>query len=183
MDSLLGQVGLIPDGRGFLANAIDWITKSRVHHVIVAISDTECIGAEPGGVTIRPLEYFPNAIWSRFGLTPEQAKASAEWATEREGRPYNFIDDAIIGFECVTGIIFPKFITNLYDTDKSFQCAQFGDSALSKGAGISVFNDQRPPGTVYPGSFERLFRENGWWTRPDIPPVTTINGHPTLPAL
>lgn len=171
---LLGQVGLIPDGKGFIPNIINWATRSTVHHAIVAISDTECIGAEPNGATIRPLSFFPNAIWSRFPLSDAQAQGSAQWAAEREGRPYNWIDDAIIGIQCVSGVVFPRFITNHYDNDKYYECAQLADAALTHGAGISVFDDNRPPGLVYPGSFEKLFREYGWWTRPELVARTLV---------
>lgn len=171
---LLGQVGLIPDGKGFIPNLIDWATRSTVHHVIIAISETECIGAEPNGAKIRPLTDFPNAIWSQFPLTPEQARATAAWAAERVGRPYNWVDDGIIGIECITGIVFPKFITDRYDNDRSYECAQLADAALTNGAKITVFDDNRPPGTVYPGSFEKLYRQYGWWTRPDLLPRSPV---------
>lgn len=165
---LLGQVGLIPDGNTIIPELIDWATRSTVHHVIIAISDTECIGAEPGGAVIRPLSFFRNAIWSQFDLSPQQAQDTADWARAREGRPYNWVDDGIIGFQCITGIVFPKFVTDHYDNDDSYECAQLADAALTHGANISVFDDNRPPGLVYPGSFEKLYREKGWWTRPDL---------------
>ena len=183
---LTGQVGLIPDGHGLIPELIDWATRSRVHHVIVAVSETETIGAEPGGARIRPLSYYPNAIWSRFPLSAVQAQDCADWARARENRPYNLTDDLLIGLECITGLTLPHVITDRFDSDDSYQCAQLADAALTKGAGITVFDDGRRPGTVYPGSFELYFRLAGWWTRPDLPvklqlkPLTGVHIADTL---
>lgn len=163
--TLTGQIGLIPHGDNFVTRGIELVTRSHVHHVIIAIDDTWCIGAEPHGARIALISDFPTAIWSQFPLTPQQAAGAASWALARNRIPYNILDDALIGIECITGIVFPDWITAHYDNDKSYQCAQLADAALTKGAGIQVFTDGRKPGTVYPGSFEALFLANGWWDR------------------
>lgn len=162
--SKLGQIGLQTKGDTFIPRGIQVVTRSDVFHVVVAISETECIGAQPGGAKIRPIDFTPNLVWSQFDLTPAQAQASADWARAREGRPYSFINDALIGISCGLDFAWPKFITEHYSNDKTYECAQLADAALTLGAGISVFNDGRPFGTVYPGSFEPIFKKNSWWT-------------------
>lgn len=162
MHNQIGQIGLKTEAHGFVEKAVEFVTRSSVHHVVIAISDTECVGSEPGtGVTLRKHDYEP-LVWSHFELTEEQAFACAEWAKSRIGRPYSFINGFFIGL-AMYGIRVPKFIRKRFDNDTHYQCAQFADAALTLGAGITVFDDGRDFGVVYPGSFEQLFKERGWW--------------------
>lgn len=159
---LLGQIGLKTEARGFVEKSIEFVTRSTVHHAVVVISATECISCEPFvGARIRPLDY-DSFVWSNFDLTPEQALGSATWARAREGRPYSFINGFLIGLT-MYGFTWPKSVWHHFSTDKSYQCAQFADAALTLGAGISVFDDGREFGQVFPGSLELLFKKNGWW--------------------
>lgn len=161
MHSQIGQIGLKTEAHGFIEKAIEFVTRSSVHHVVIAISDTECIGAEPGGAKIRLHEY-DNFVWSKFELTPQQATNCANWARARENRPYSFINGFLIGLT-MYGFTWPKSVWKFFSNDRHYQCAQFADAALTLGAGISVFNDGREFGQVYPGSLEQLFKERGWW--------------------
>ncbi|WP_284984287.1 hypothetical protein [Arthrobacter sp. efr-133-TYG-118] len=163
MSGLTGQIGLIPHPGSWIAKAICWFTKSDVFHVVIALDDKTCIGAQPNGVTITPMSAWPTAIWSRFPLTEAQAKGCADWARAREHRPYNFVADAIIGIECRTGVRFPRWITRHFSSDATYECAELADAALTLGAGIQVFTDGRDFGLVYPGSFQQLFKDRGWW--------------------
>jgi len=162
--NLTGQIAIQTKPSDWVTQGIATVTNSDVFHVVIAISETECIGAQPGGAKILPIDYSPNLVWSKFDLTPQQAQACADWARAREHRPYSFINDALIGISCLFGITFPRFITKHFSNDKTYECAQLADAALTLGAGISVFDDSRPFGTVYPGSFEVLFKKYGWWT-------------------
>lgn len=166
-----GQIALIPGGSSWIAQGIELVTASDVCHVIIGIDEEYCIGAEPGGAKIRPISYWDTAVWSRFEFSEAQALACASWARAREGRPYNFIDDALIGIEDLSHLQLPEWFMKGYSTDTSYECAQLADAALSFGAGISVFNDGRLPGQVAPGSFEPFFKERGWWH--DYRAVTT----------
>lgn len=166
MTEHLGQIGLTTEAKSFVEHMIEWVTQSSVHHVVIRISDTECIGANPGGANITPFDYRKDIIWSQFPLTREQAQNCADWAREREGRPYSFINGFFIGMHRLFKIQFPRFITKRFSTDKSYQCAQFADAALTLGAGITVFDDDRLFGAVAPGDLEILFKERGWWTGP-----------------
>lgn len=161
MHSHIGQIGLKTEARGFVEKAVEFVTRSTVHHVVIAISDTECIGAEPGGARIRKHDY-EKLVWSHFEMTTEQAQACADWAKAREGRPYSFINGFFIGLS-MYGIRIPLAIRKRFYNDTHYQCAQFADAALTLGAGITVFDDGRDFGEVYPGMLEKLFKEHGWW--------------------
>jgi hypothetical protein len=69
---LTGQIGLRRHGAGIIAKGIEWATYSHTHHVIVAISETQCVSAEPGGSRIRPMTDYPSIEWSSFDLTEAQ---------------------------------------------------------------------------------------------------------------
>lgn len=167
MSARTGQIGLIPHPTNWVERAVEKLTFSSVHHVIIAISETECIGAEPKGAKIRPITDFPVAIWSEFDYAPGQAQAVADWARDREHRPYNFIADALIGLGIGLGLPMPRFITRLFDGDHFYECAQLADAALLH-AGIQLFETGRGPGSVYPGSFEPVFKLLGFWPS-DLP--------------
>lgn len=166
MDSKLGQVGLTTEAKSFVQHMIEWVTRAQVHHVVIAISETECIGARPGGARIDKIDYRKDIIWSQFDLTPEQAQNCADWARVREGRPYSFINGFLIGVHCLFGIKFPDWITEQWSDDDSYHCSGFADSALTDGAGIDVFTDGRLHGAVAPVSWEKLFKRRGWWSWP-----------------
>lgn len=163
----IGQIGLIYDRKGthrsFVAKAIDWVTRSPVHHVIVCVSEDHCVEAQPGGAVLSPLSKWPNAVWSNFPLTPAQAEGTAQWAIDHIGTPYGFLDDAAIGIGLLlnhwAGFELQRFLSS----DHSLQCAQLADAALTKGGKFKVFDDNRLDGAVYPGSFVPLFKKYGWW--------------------
>lgn len=157
----LGQIGLKTEAKGFVERAVEFVTRSSVHHVVIAISDNEVISAEPGGARIRPHDYS-YFVWSQFEMTDEQAQACADWARAREGAPYSFINGFFIGLS-MYGIRIPLAIRKRIARDTHYQCAQLADAALTLGAGITVFEDGRDFGEVYPGALEQLFKERGWW--------------------
>lgn len=160
---LLGQIAVIPGANTPIQYGICKITGSHCAHVIVCIGDNECIGAEPGGARIRPMTDYPTAIWSKFVFQPGQAQAIADYARAQEHKPYNYFDDAIIGLQCALHFHLPEWVTGKFGDDDSFECAQLADAALQAG-GIQAFTDKRPPGSVFPGSFEFLFIRDQWYT-------------------
>lgn len=171
----IGQIGLIPDPKSWVQREIATITRSNVHHIIVCVSSTHIVEAMPNGVQYSLLTEYDNAIWSDFDLTDEQAQGTADFAISAIGTPYNWLDDVLIGLSCETGAELPKLIRDRLDTGEYYQCAQLADASLTKGGHFTVFDDGRPPGLVYPGSFEHMYRERGWWTRPDLPEKANAN--------
>lgn len=160
---LAGQIGLVPHGHTLIEHGIEYFTHSDVFHVICYLDDDTCLGAQPTGAKIRPNTEFLDAIPSQFPLTPEQVAAAVAWARLREGRPYSWAADGMIAVNEIMGIKTPQFVLERLDSDREYECAQLGDAMLTKGAGIQVFDDGRAPGAVFPGSFEPLFKANGWW--------------------
>lgn len=161
---LAGQVGLCLDGDTFWSRSIERITQSRAHHVVVAYSETMCISAQPGGARLRPVTDFQNAVWSRFELTDYQRQEIRSMAYQYRNTPYNYAGFALIGAEFHLRRQIPGWLARAVSRTQRMECAQLADLMLSA-AGVSVFNDGREPGMIYPGSWERKFLENGW-----IPP-------------
>jgi uncharacterized protein YycO len=138
-------------------------TQSPAFHCGMGIGNGMVISAQPGGVRIEQESVYPGAMWSEFDLSIKQAHDAVDWIKAREGRPYNWVDDAMIGIESVTPLRFPRWMTRHWQNDHYYQCAQLADAALTKGAGLTVFDDGREPGRVSPGSFGALFKARGWW--------------------
>ncbi len=161
MTDYTAQIGLVPHPVRFWPRLIAWATHSTVYHTVLAIDNTRSISAEPGGAVFRPLNYWPDTIWSQFDLTPEQQEDITDWGVRHKNTPYNFLDDAAIGIALVFGMHTPKWVARYLSSDYSLECAQLCDAAYEF-AGRPLFDDGRLPGAVYPGSFEPIWRANGW---------------------
>jgi hypothetical protein len=166
MTTLTGQIGLVVPGTSALSRAIAWWTRSPVSHAVVALSETDCVGSEPGGAKVRPISYFGgDVIWSQFHYTVDERAAVVAWATAHIGTPYSYLTDAAIAVSFLLHNRTPKWIEEYLSSDQVLECAELADMALQS-AGIHLFTDGRLPGTVYPGSFVQFFRTSGWWPSP-----------------
>lgn len=162
---ITGQVGLIPSDGQFKGQVVAWASRSRWSHMVVAISETECVSAEPGGARIRPTSYYPEIVWSRFAMRPGQRRRAVRYAIRRIGTPYAWFDYIAAGVALVTRTRTPEWLRSyIADTDRLI-CSQLCDLAL-QAAGIHVFFDERPAGAVIPSSFGRVFVARGWADRP-----------------
>ncbi len=161
MTDYTAQIGLVPHPVRFFPRLIAWATHSTVYHSVLAIDNTRSISAEPGGAVFRPLNYWPDTIWSDFDLTPEQQEDITDWGVKHIHTSYNFLDDAAIGIAMVFGLHTPKWIQRYLSSEYSLECGQLVDAAYLA-AGIHLFRDDRLPGAVYPGSFEPIFHAHGW---------------------
>jgi hypothetical protein len=161
----IGQVAVIPGAHSFVTWAICKITGSHCGHMIICVSDTECVSADAdaGEVRVHPLTDYPSAIWSKFDLTTGQAGASASYALSQVGKPYAYLDDALIGIERVLRFRFPTWVRQRFQDDGQWQCAQLADACLAA-ANLNVFKDGRMIGDVFPGSYEAEFIKRGWYT-------------------
>lgn len=158
-----GQLGFVTSA-GFFPWLIRTGTASPFNHVVVGISATKCIGAEPDGAAIRPISYFTtkttSIIWSRIPESPDEASIVAAWARAHEHTPYNLLDDIAIGLGVLLRWQTPQFIEDRLARTDRLQCAQLADDALSA-AGIHLFTN-RPNGAVTPGSLARELTRRGW---------------------
>lgn len=159
-----GQIGLVHT-HGLPARIIQVVTASHWNHVVIGLDDTFCVGAEPGGVRVRPITDFPEIAWSSFPLTRIQRGKIRTFTLKQLGKPYNWRDDILIGLGLLFRAHTPHWMLRELSEESSWQCAQLGLAALTHG-GMNVFADDRPTGAVYPASFVPLFREFGWL--PDV---------------
>ncbi len=163
MDVDAGQVAVIPGAGRPVPFLIDIITASHCSHMVVVADHGMCVSADPDGVHLRPLADFPQAVVSRFEMTPEQAAQVVAFATAQLGKPYAFLDDALIGIERIFRFRFPLYVRRIFADDGQWQCAQLCDAALAH-AGVQVFDDGRMVGDVFPGSYETEFIRRRWYT-------------------
>lgn len=159
--TLTGQIGLRRHGSGFITRAIEWATYSHTHHAIVAVSETECVSAEPGGVRYRPISDYPHVDWSSFDLTDVQrgnivlhARNLADAHT-----PYNYAVYPFLLAGRLTGLNVPKWISAWLQKRPNVDCSQASDQVYSA-SGIELFPADNVLTT--PGDLERLFVERGW---------------------
>lgn len=168
MTRLTGQIGIRLHGTTKLSQAIEGITHSEAHHVVIAISETDVISPEPHGAKIRPMSYFPEIVWSQFDYTDVQRADMAFMAEALENHPYNYAGFALIGVEKITGIRIPDRLARAVSWTDRMMCSQMADFLLRK-VGISLF--QAHSGMVSPADFEHYFRTMGWLS-PDLAIIT-----------
>lgn len=162
MADLTGQIGLVPHPMGFWPHIIAWVTRSTVYHSVLAIDDDTAISAEPGGAVLRPVDFWPDTIWSHYDLTATQAHSIREWGISHLDTPYGWLTDITIGLALLFKLRTPHWIAVYLSSDRRMNCSQLCDQAYSQ-AGIELFTDGRLPSAVYPGSFVPLFKVAGWW--------------------
>lgn len=161
---LTGQVGLVPKDGGWASGVVAWASRSNWTHVVIAISETECVSAEPGGARIRSNTYYPGTVWSRFPMRPSQRRRIVRYARSRLGTPYAWGDYWAVGIALMCNSWSPEWLRSIVADTKRLLCSQLVDLALQAG-GIHVFHDYRPAGAVIPASFGKVFVSRGWADR------------------
>lgn len=156
----IGQIGIVPHPHTPTEWLIETVTRSTVHHAVLAISETECVSCEPGGALLRPITRFPDAYWSHFELLPEQLGPILRWANAHVGAPYGWFQDIAIGVALLTRRETPKWLQNYLSSNRSYECAQFCDAAYTY-AGIHLFSNI-VSSAVYPGMFVPIWQRFGW---------------------
>lgn len=156
-----GQIGLVFQPTSFIERLVCNITRSKSYHCVLAITDYVAVSAEPGGAVLRPTDYWPNTVWSQFALSEADVTAITAIGAGFIGTPYNFLDDLMIGIGIAYRYKAPLWIRKWLSSDSSLECAQLCDSAYEH-AGLHIFDDGRLPGAVFPGSFEPIWKANGW---------------------
>lgn len=155
-----GQIGVVPHAHTPAEWLIEAVTRSTVHHAIIAISETECVSCEPGGALVRPISRFPDAYWSHFDLTSKQRKNIVFWAKFNIGAKYGWFADLAIGVALIWKLRTPKWVARWLDNGRRFECAQYCDAAYAYG-GVHLFKGV-VPSAVYPGMFIPIWEEHGW---------------------
>jgi hypothetical protein len=156
---LTGQIGLRRHSTGWVGKCIEWATNSHTHHVVVAVSETVCISAEPGGARYRPISDYPALVWSRFGLTEDQRTLIRDAAADYEDSPYNFAIYGPLLWQRITGRKVDGWVARWLSRRPNENCSQLSDD-IYNAADLHLFEDI--PEIVTPGDFERLFARLGW---------------------
>jgi hypothetical protein len=156
---LTGQIGICRYGTTWIAHEIEWATDSHTHHVVVAISPTECVSAEPGGVIVRTNAAYQNVTWSKFKLDDEQKAAIVAAGNASLKLPYNYAIYLPLFLSRLTHIPVPVFIAKWLGKRRNVDCSQLGDD-IYHAAGIDLFTESSD--IVTPGDFERMFQAAGF---------------------
>lgn len=152
----LGQIALC-NGTNAVARIVQAAIGSPFSHVIIDIGEGLVASAQIGGLELRPVEDFPDAVWSQYDFHQWQAEGAADYAAARVGTPYNIA--SLPAVLLTRALQIPTRTTRAY---AYYQCAQLAEDALMHGAGILVFPEGRTAGPATPADFEALFRRNGW---------------------
>lgn len=120
---LTGQVGCVVDSRGWMGKAIERVTGSRAHHVVIALSDTHCISAEPGGAKRRPISDFEFVVWSKYQHTEEQAHLIAGLAEYSQHVRYDYLSFIALGVHFLTGAKIPDKVAEWLDNRGETTCS------------------------------------------------------------
>jgi hypothetical protein len=156
---LTGQIGLRRHGASEVAKGIEWATDSHTHHVVLAVSESQVISAEPGGSRYRPITDYPALVWSQFTLTPAQQATIVATAATYIDRPYNYAIYGPLLFQKLTGHKVDGWVADWLSKRPNENCSQLTDDIYTA-AGFHLFPDI--PEIVTPGDFERLFITHGW---------------------
>jgi uncharacterized protein YycO len=160
---MIGQVGVVRHGTSWVARGIEAVTRSPAFHCVVGIGGGQAIGAEPGGARIRDEGYWPDTVWSQFFITERQAKHIADWARKQEGKPYAYLDDALLGLRYEFGWKLPGWAAARLSSDEQWMCSELACAALMLGGGINAFPDRKFC-EVAPADFLDLFLAEKWIT-------------------
>lgn len=161
---LTGQIGICRHGTTTIAKLIEWDTRSTCHHVVVAISNTECVSAEPGGVVIHPISYYHNLTFSRFDLSDDEKSSIVAAANASLKLPYNYAIYLPLFLSRVTNVPVPTPIAEWLGERRNVDCSQLADD-IYKAAGKRLFI-KKPSDIVTPGDFERAFAAAGFLDAP-----------------
>lgn len=159
MTELTGQIGLLRFGHGVIPRGIAWATDSNCYHVIVAVSETMCVSAEPGGVRYRAIIDYPRLDWSRFELSRDQKQLIINAAHDFIGRPYNYAIYPPLLFQKLTGHKVDGWVAKWLSERPNENCSQLSGDIYTR-AGIHLFDEITE--IVTPGDFERLFVRLGF---------------------
>lgn len=170
----VGQIGLVRT-TGFWSVVIRVVTASNWNHNVVFVGDVydthghvindAVVSAEGSGVTIMQRDDFPGAVWSQFELTPTQQMAVKAFNLDQLGKPYGYWTDFWIGVAHVFKAKTPKWIETKLSDQSTWICSQIADASYTA-AGYPLFTDNRPTGSVWPGSLAKIFVTRGWTDKP-----------------
>jgi hypothetical protein len=163
MTDTTGQIGLVRT-KGFFAWLYCTVTGSPTSHVVVGVSPTHNVGAEPGGVRVRPNSDYDRIVWSNYDLSLRQKYRIVRYVNDKKTMPYSYLTVLALALEVATGIPTPEWLERYLSSEYVFECAQLAYAAyLSAGVEeLLVEDSDRLPGRVRPDSYVPTFKKRGW---------------------
>lgn len=120
---LTGQVGCVVDSRGWMGRAIERVTGSRAHHCIIALSETHCLSAQPGGAKRRPIADYEFVVWTSYNFNEDEAHYIAGVAEYSQGTRYDYLSFIALGFHFLTGLKIPDRAAEWLDNRGETTCS------------------------------------------------------------
>lgn len=152
-----GTIGVTPS-HGLVAWLVRTVTRGPVAHAFLATGDGDLvIEGDPHGARFNHASRYATVYWLTnlsAGMTYAQREAAVEWARERIGTPYSWLDDLSIGLVDLFGWAPAALRRRLVSSD-TLMCSQLCDAALEAGGRV-LFTDGRPAGGVSPNDLYRL---------------------------
>lgn len=162
---LVHQTGFVSAGISFfqsLANDGSQADK-RWSHAAVMVTETHCVGAEPGGARLRPVSFFADKHISSIPYTSRsQAGHVAKYARDRIGTAYAYEDIPLIAVALALHEHTPNWLADQLSDDDRYICSELADAAVTS-AGLKLLRDGRPHSAVYPAAIAQALKLDGWW--------------------
>jgi hypothetical protein len=141
---------------GLIGRLIRLGTSSRWNHAFIYVGDGLIVEANPTGVAISPANKYTNIAWNHHEeLTTAQRNIIVEAARKEVGKPYAFVDIAVIFFRII-GLRFirPNVFWKKLALQNGWFCSELA-SHCYRVAGIDLLN--KKDDLVTPGDLaERL---------------------------
>lgn len=156
-----GCYGVV-DAGGWMSPVIKLVTRSRVSHAFVVISETEVIEARPRGAGIAPLAHYiaKGAIFNSDEPIPDEIRAKIVAAAHGYiGTPYGFLDILALGLREGFGVRWGWLRRRVQDSRRMI-CSQLVCQCYAD-AGHSLFPN-RDPQDVTPGGLLIRDAEAPW---------------------
>lgn len=161
MQDTTAQIGLVRT-KGFFATLYCLFTGSPVSHTVVGISPTHNIGAEPGGVRVRPNSDFDKIVWSQYDWSTREKYLITRYVRSKLDTPYSYLTVIALGIEVLTHIRTPEWLERYLSTEYAFECSQLAQAALLAAHQDVLDDPYRLPGRTRPDIFVPVFKKHGW---------------------
>lgn len=152
----IGDYGVVKTN-GWIGFLIRIGTQSRWNHTFIYIGDGKIVEANPTGIAITPTSAYPNIAWNRHEeLSDEKRELIRQHALDLVGKPYGFLDIAVIVFRIFGLDLFGtrKFWDRIVSKNNGYICSELVSEAYEV-AGFKLIN--KPNHLVTPGDLaERL---------------------------
>jgi len=132
---------------------------AEYEHAAVYVGDGLIVQAEPNGANLAHVSDYDGyeTLWSTgiIELTDMQRWAICHAAHSYVGTPYSWVDYAALAAHRLHLLPATRLLKNYVASSKHMICSQLVDQC-EQDAGKQLFNDNRWPGYVMPGSLYQL---------------------------